>query len=55
MAEVGTLPDDILAWIASAAGAPVVSADRIPGGATREGWFIDVGGPGGTVRELFLR
>ncbi|HET6966025.1 MAG TPA: phosphotransferase family protein [Acidimicrobiales bacterium] len=55
MAEVGSLPEDVLSWIASAAGAPVVSADRIPGGATREGWFVDVGRPEGPVRELFLR
>lgn len=55
MAEVGTLPEDVLGWIASATGAPVASADRIPGGATREGWFVDVGQPGEPVRELFLR
>ena len=47
MAQVKlTLPDDILAWIEDAAGQPVTGADRIPGGASREGWFVDVEGAG---------
>ena len=49
-----TLPDDVLAWVEAAAGAPVLRADRIPGGGVRQGWFLDVGAPG-EVRELFLR
>ena len=49
------LPADVLAWIEETAGAPVLAADRIPGGATREGWFVDVAGNDGTARELFLR
>jgi aminoglycoside phosphotransferase (APT) family kinase protein len=49
------LPDDVLTWIEATAGAKVTSSDRIPGGATREGWFVDVAGPGGGTRELFLR
>ena len=49
-----SLPDDVLAWIEEAAGAPVLRADRIPGGGIRQGWFVDVGPPD-TVRELFLR
>jgi aminoglycoside phosphotransferase (APT) family kinase protein len=52
-----TLPDDVLAWIEEVTGRTVVAADRIPAGATREGWFIDVaagsGAPG--PEELFLR
>ena len=50
-----TLPDDILAWIEDAAGQPVTGADRIPGGATREGWFVDVKARDGGERHLFLR
>ena len=50
-----TLPDDVLGWIADEAGAPVLRADRIPGGGTRQGWFVDVGAPHGPARELFLR
>jgi hypothetical protein len=49
-----TLPEDVLAWIGEAVGAPVVRADRIPGGGIRQGWFVDVGTPG-DVHELFLR
>jgi aminoglycoside phosphotransferase (APT) family kinase protein len=49
------LPDDVLGWIEETAGQPVTNADRIPGGASREGWFIDVAAPDGGTRELFLR
>jgi aminoglycoside phosphotransferase (APT) family kinase protein len=49
------LPADVLAWIQEAAGAPVVRADRIPGGGTRQGWFVDIGQPGSPVQNLFLR
>jgi aminoglycoside phosphotransferase (APT) family kinase protein len=44
------LPAEILTWIEGVTGEPVSSADRIPGGATREGWFVDV-----PSRQLFLR
>jgi aminoglycoside phosphotransferase (APT) family kinase protein len=52
------LPADVLAWIEEVTGRSVVAADRIPGGATREGWFIDVSADpeaGGPAEELFLR
>jgi aminoglycoside phosphotransferase (APT) family kinase protein len=49
------LPDDVVAWIEETAAQTVIATDRIPGGATREGWFVDVDGGGGTKRELFLR
>ena len=48
------LPDDILSWIEKTIGAPVTGANRIPAGASREGWFVDVG-EGATRAELFLR
>jgi aminoglycoside phosphotransferase (APT) family kinase protein len=49
------LPDDVITWIEALTGQPVTAADRIPGGATREGWFVDVAGPDGSTRELFVR
>ena len=48
------LPADLVEWIEQVAGAPVVHADRQPGGARKEAWFVDVDGGDG-VRELFLR
>src|ERR1700685_2712390 len=50
-----TLPEDVLSWIEAATGHQVVSANRIPGGATREGWFVDVANGAVETRELFLR
>jgi aminoglycoside phosphotransferase (APT) family kinase protein len=49
------LPDDVLTWIAEVAGGPVTSTDRVPGGASREAWFIDVQRPDGSTWPLFLR
>jgi aminoglycoside phosphotransferase (APT) family kinase protein len=48
------LPGDVLAWIEEVTGAAVAAADRIPGGSTREGWYVDVG-DAGERRPLFLR
>jgi aminoglycoside phosphotransferase (APT) family kinase protein len=50
-----SLADDIKSWIESVTVSRLVHADRIPGGGTREGWFIDLESPTGTVSELFLR
>jgi aminoglycoside phosphotransferase (APT) family kinase protein len=41
-------------WIAEACGGRVLAADRIPGGASREGWFVDVDADGATL-PLYLR
>lgn len=49
-----TLPDDVLDWIASVNGGTVINAERIPGGGTREGWFVDLD-VDGTPAEVFLR
>jgi aminoglycoside phosphotransferase (APT) family kinase protein len=46
-----TLPDDLLAWVAEVGGGPVVHADRQPGGARKEAWFVELAGAG----PLFLR
>ena len=48
------LPIDLVAWIEDVAGGRVVHADRQPGGARKEAWFVDVVGGDG-VRQLFLR
>lgn len=48
------LPEGFDEWIAEVVGGRVLSADRIPGGASREGWFIDVEVEDATV-PLYLR
>ena len=43
MAEPGLkLPAEIVSWMEEVTGAPVTKMDRVPGGASREAWFIDV-------------
>lgn len=54
MSEVA-LPGEVVGWIEETAHGRVVHADRRPGGARKEAWFVDVEQPGGTVTELFLR
>lgn len=46
------LPDGMESWIAEATGQRVLAASRIPAGASREGWFVDVDGDG---PPLYLR
>ena len=48
------LPDSITAWIGEVMGAPVTAAKRVPGGASREAWFVDVATDGPST-PLFLR
>lgn len=55
MADGIQLATEIVKWMEHATGRPLVSADRIPGGGTREGWFVDFENPDGTIEELFLR
>ena len=55
MAEAAlTLPDDIVSWIEDETGGKVTATNRVPGGASREAWFIDVERDG-TIDPLFLR
>ncbi len=49
------LPDDLVAWVEEVGGGRLALADRRPGGARKEAWFIDLERPDGTVAELFLR
>lgn len=53
--ETLTLPADILAWVEAVTGGSVTRADRMPGGATREAWHVDVTARDGSVRALFVR
>jgi aminoglycoside phosphotransferase (APT) family kinase protein len=49
------LPDDLVAWVEEVGGGRLTLADRKPGGARKEAWFVDLAQPDGTVAELFLR
>ena len=49
-----SLPDDIVRWIGDEAGGEVVATNRVPGGASREAWFVDVRRDG-IDEPLFLR
>jgi aminoglycoside phosphotransferase (APT) family kinase protein len=49
------LPDDLVSWMGEVGGGRVVMAERMPGGARKEAWFIDLADPDGTVTSCFLR
>jgi aminoglycoside phosphotransferase (APT) family kinase protein len=49
------LDDDIVSWIEQVTGMPLAGANRIPGGGTRQGWFVDLRAPDGSTVERFLR
>ena len=49
------LPADLVSWVEEVGGGRVTLADRKPGGARKEAWFIDLERPDGTVTECFLR
>ncbi|HEX4126804.1 MAG TPA: phosphotransferase family protein [Acidimicrobiales bacterium] len=49
------LPDDLVSWIEEVGGGRVVLADRMPGGARKEAWFIHLEADGGAVLSYFLR
>jgi aminoglycoside phosphotransferase (APT) family kinase protein len=49
------LPDDLVSWVEGVGGGVVAAADRKPGGARKEAWFVDVRRADGTVRQCFLR
>jgi len=48
------LPDGMEDWIAEATGRRVVATTRIPAGASREGWFVDIESDG-PPEPLYLR
>ncbi len=49
------LPDDLVSWVEEVGGGRVTAADRRPGGARKEAWYVDLERPDGTVGHLFLR
>jgi aminoglycoside phosphotransferase (APT) family kinase protein len=49
------LDADIVSWVEQVTGMPLAGANRIPGGGTRQGWFIDLRAPDGSTVERFLR
>jgi aminoglycoside phosphotransferase (APT) family kinase protein len=49
------LPGDLVSWIEEVGKGRVVLADRIPGGARKEAWFIDLETAEGTLASCFLR
>jgi aminoglycoside phosphotransferase (APT) family kinase protein len=52
--RVQELPPSLVAWIEATAGGPAVGIQRRHAGGSREGWWVDVRRPTGTL-ELFLR
>src|SRR3984957_10959591 len=49
------LDDGIVSCIERVTGMPLAGANRIPGGGTRQGWFVDLRAPDGSTVERFLR
>ncbi|MBD0863560.1 phosphotransferase family protein [Gordonia sp. zg691] len=47
------LPDELRAWIVEVTGAQDITAKQVPGGASRQAWFVDAHGV--TGGSLFLR
>ena len=50
-----SLPDDLVSWVEEVGGGALVEADRKPGGARKEAWFVDLRRDDGTVNQCFLR
>jgi len=53
--DVVGLPDELVSWIEEVGGGRLLSADRMPGGARKEAWFIDLEDADGDPTSLFLR
>ena len=49
------LPDDLVSWMEHVGRGRVVLADRMPGGARKEAWHIDLARADGTMASCFLR
>ncbi len=50
-----SLPADLVAWVEEVGGGRLVLADRRPGGARKEAWFVDLEQADGSVAAYFLR
>ena len=56
MTDTGVeLPAEICGWLADLAGGRLVQINRVPGGARKEAWLVDVERSDGSIAELFLR
>ena len=55
MSAAVSLPDDLVSWVEEVGGGALVEADRKPGGARKEAWFVDLRRVDGTVTQCFLR
>lgn len=49
------LPAELCRWLADLAGGRLAGINRVPGGARKEAWLVDVERSDGSVAELFLR
>ncbi len=49
------LPDDLVSWVEEVGGGRLTLADRQPGGARKEAWYVDLERPDGAVSRCFLR
>lgn len=54
MSGAPAISDELLQWIRQTAGAERVEVKQVPGGASRQAWFVDAYGPEGD-EQLFLR
>lgn len=54
MADTTKIPADLHDWLAEVTGATSIAVERVPGGASREAWFVEAECAAG-VRPLFLR
>ena len=56
MTDTGVdLPAEICGWLADLAGGRLVQINRVPGGARKEAWLVNVERSDGSIAELFLR
>jgi aminoglycoside phosphotransferase (APT) family kinase protein len=55
MTSAAALPGDLVEWIEQVGGGRLTQADRQPGGARKEAWFVTITRPDDTVDDLFLR
>jgi aminoglycoside phosphotransferase (APT) family kinase protein len=49
------LPEDLVSWVEEVGGGRLTLADRKPGGARKEAWFVDLERPDGSAAAWFLR
>ncbi|VEG40226.1 putative aminoglycoside phosphotransferase [Mycolicibacterium flavescens] len=54
MSGVASISAELQQWILQTTGAERVEVKQVPGGASRQAWFVDTHGPGGD-EQLFLR